>query len=97
MLSGTARYSNVKAGSHAAVLYISPSAVARFGAPIAAQVGVGYNDEMAQTFKWSAPGSSPPQDWATQYQRYSDQLLPIYLTPFVASEYGKYPDPMAVR
>ncbi len=97
VLSGTARYSNVKAGSHVAVLYMSPSAVARFGAPVAAQVGVAYNDELIESFKWNAPGAQAPDGWSTQYQRYADQLLPIYLTPFVATEYGKYPDVMVSR
>ena len=97
VLSGTARYSNVKAGTHAAVLYMSPGAVGRFGAPIAAKIGVGYADELVQSFDWSAPGASPPKDWSTQYQRYAGQLLPIYLTPFVATEYGKYPDVMPVQ
>lgn len=97
VLSGTARYSNVKAGNHTAVLFMSPSAVARFGAPVAAQIGVGYNDEVVESFKWSAPNSGAPEGWATQYERYADQLQPIYLTPFVASEYGKYPDAMASR
>jgi len=97
VLSGTARYSNVKAGGHVAVLFMSPSAVARFGAPVAAQVGVGYNDELIESFKWTAPNSSAPEAWTTQYERYADQLLPIYLTPFVATEYGKYPDVMASR
>jgi hypothetical protein len=97
VLSGTARYANVKAGRHAAVLYMSPSAVARFGAPVAAQVGVGYKDELIESFKWKAPNATAPEGWSTQFERYSDQLLPIYLTPFVASEYGKYPDVMAVR
>jgi hypothetical protein len=97
VLSGTVRYSNVKAGSHNAVLYMSPSAVARFGAPVAAQVGVGYNDELIESFEWNAPGAKAPDGWSTQYERYADQLMPIYLTPFVASEYGKYPDVMASR
>jgi hypothetical protein len=94
VLSGTARYSNVKAGDHAAVLYMSPSAVARFGAPVAAQIGVGYNDELIESFKWSAPGASFSKNWSQEYQRYASQLMPIYLTPFVATEYGKYPDAM---
>jgi hypothetical protein len=97
VLSGTARYSNVKAGNHTAVLFMSPSAVARFGAPVAAQVGVGYNDEVVESFKWTAPSSKAPDGWPTQYERYADQLQPIYLTPFVASEYGKYPDAMSSR
>jgi hypothetical protein len=97
VLSGTARYSNVKAGSHVAVLFMSPSAVARFGAPVAAQVGVGYNDELMESFNWKAPNATAPEGWSTQFERYSDQLLPIYLTPFVATEYGKYPDVMSVR
>lgn len=94
VLSGTARYSNVKAGSHSSVLFMSPSAVARFGTPLAAKIGVGYKDEVVTTFKWERPGSRAPEDWATQYKRYANQLLPIYLTPFVATEYGKYPDPI---
>lgn len=97
VLSGTARYSNIKAGSHAAVLYLSPSAVARFGAPVAAQVGVGYKDEVIESFKWKAPASKAPDGWSTQYERYADQLMPIYLTPFVATEYGKYPDVVVSR
>jgi len=97
VLSGTVRYSNVKAGSHAAVLYLSPSAMARFGAPVAAQIGVGYKDEVIESFKWKAPGLKAPDQWTTQFERYADQLMPIYLTPFVASEYGKYPDVMVTR
>jgi hypothetical protein len=97
VLAGTARYSNVKAGSHLAVLFMSPSAVARFGAPVAAQVGVGYNDELMDSFQWTADGADVSADWATKYERYADQLQPIYLTPFVATEYGRYPDAMVVR
>jgi hypothetical protein len=97
VLSGTARYANVKAGRHAAVLYMSPSAVARFGTPVAAQIGVGYKDELIESFNWKAPNATAPEGWSTQFERYSDQLLPIYLTPFVATEYGKYPDVLAVR
>jgi len=94
VLSGTARYSNVKAGRHSAVLYMSPSAVARFGTPVAAQVGVGYADELIEAFRWDAPGSRAPEGWVSQFERYPNQLLPINLTPFVATEYGKYPDLM---
>lgn len=95
VLNGTARYSNVKQGNHAAVLYLSPSAVERFGAPVAAKVRVGYDDEVTQTFDWEASGKSAPEGWNTKFQRYPNQLQPIYLTPFVATEYGKYPDAIA--
>jgi hypothetical protein len=97
VLSGTARYANVKKGKHIAVLYMSPSAVARFGSPVAAQIGVGYNDEVAEPLIWNAPGTPAPKGWVTQYQRYSDLVLPIYLTPFVATEFGNYPDPIISR
>ncbi|MFZ4484576.1 MAG: hypothetical protein ACOYOL_11425 [Chthoniobacterales bacterium] len=92
VLSGTARYANVKAGRQAAVLYMSPSAAERFGVPIAAEIRVGYNDEVVQSFKWEAPGKKAPEGWGTQFQRYPNLIQPIYLTPFVATEYGKYPD-----
>lgn len=97
VLSGTARYSNVKRGKQVAVLYLSPNAAERFGVPIAAQIGVGYNDEMSEVFKWEAPGQNPPDGWATQFKRFPDQLMPISLTPFVATEHGKYPDALVPR
>jgi len=97
VLSGTARYSNVKRGRHSAVLYMSPSAVERFGAPIAAVITAGYQGEMTEPHKWTASGQSAPSDWSTQYERYANQLQPIYLTPFVASEYGRFPDAIAAQ
>jgi len=97
VLSGTARYSNVKRGRHSAVLYMSPSAVERFGAPIAAVITAGYQGEMTEPHKWTAPGQSAPSDWSTNYERYANQLQPIYLTPFVASEYGRFPDAIAAQ
>jgi len=97
VLSGTARYSNIKRGNQTAVLYISPNAAERFGTPIAARIGVGYNDEMSEVFTWEASGQNPPDGWATQFKRFPDQLMPISLTPFVASEYGKYPDALVPR
>jgi len=97
VLNGTARYSNVKRGRHSAVLYMSPSAVERFGAPVAALIGIGYNDELFETFKWTAPNSSAPEGWSTSFERYANQLQPIYLTPFVATEYGRFPDAIAAQ
>jgi hypothetical protein len=97
VISGTARYSNVKRGNHSAVLYMSPSAVERFGAPVAANVRSSYKDQPSGEISWSEPGKSPPDGWAKQFQRYPNQLLPITLTPFVATEYGKYPDAMVAR
>jgi hypothetical protein len=97
VISGTARYSNVKKGNHSAVLYMSPNSVERFGTPAAAIVTTSYKDESSGEISWSEPGKAPPQGWADQFQRYPNQLLPITLTPFVATEYGKYPDAMATR
>jgi hypothetical protein len=97
VISGTARYSNVKRGLHTAVLFMSPSAVERFGSPVAAFVRSSYKDQPAGEINWEADGKNPPDGWANQFQRYSNQLLPITLTPFVASEYGKYPDAMVAR
>jgi hypothetical protein len=94
VLSGTARYSNVKRGSHSAVLYMSPSAFERFGAPIAAFIRSSYKDEPSGDLEWKSPegGSRAPKGWQTQVQRYPGQLVPINFAPFVATEYGKYPD-----
>lgn len=97
VVTGVARYSNVKKGSHSAVMYMSPSAVERFGSPVAAEIRTSYKDEPSGEVSWSDPGKSPPKDWAKSFQRYPNQLLPITQTPFVATEYGKYPDSLNVR
>lgn len=98
VLSGTARYSNVKKGNHSAVLYLSPNAVERFGTPLAATVRSSYKDEPSGEIKWTNPqGGRAPENWERQAQRYPNQLMPIGLTPFVASEYGRFPDAMAPR
>jgi hypothetical protein len=98
VLSGTARYTNVKRGAHTAVLYMSAGAFERFGAPIAANVRSIYKDEPSGEIAWVASGGGkPPENWMTQFQRYPSQLLPIIATPFVVSEYGKYPDVLVVQ
>jgi hypothetical protein len=99
VLSGAARYSNVKRGNHSAVLYMSAGVVERFGAPIAASVRSSYKDETSGQLQWKSPESASriPQGWESQVQRYPGQLLPISFTPFVATEYGKYPDVMPPR
>lgn len=97
VLTGMARYVNVKGGRSTAVLYMSPSTAERFGSPVAAQVAVTFSDEVLQTFSWKLPGREVPDDWATQFQRFPNLILPIHYTPFVATEYGKYPDLMPGR
>lgn len=97
VVSGTARYANVKRGNHTAVLYMSPGAVERFGTPVAAKVRSSYKDLPSGEISWSEPGKAPPDNWDKQFQRYPNQLLSITLTPFVATEYGRYPDAMVAR
>ncbi len=96
VLSGAARYSNVKRGSHSAVMFMSPSSVERFGSPVAAVVRSGYKDDLSGEITWEAQGKNAPDNWVEQFQRYPNQLLPITSTPFVATEYGKYPDAINV-
>lgn len=93
-LSGTTGYSNVKRGQHAAGVYLSPSSFERFGSPVAVSVQVAYGDEELAPFLWESPGKTSPSNWIKTTQRFPNQLMPINLTPFVATEYGKYPDLM---
>lgn len=97
VLSGTARYANVKRGRHTSVLYMSPSTAERFGAPVAARINAIYKDEAMNDLLWTADGRSAPSGWDREFQRYPNQLMPITLTPFVATEYGKYPDALVPR
>ena len=95
VLTGLVRYANVPKGISEAVLYLSPSATKRFGAPVAATIGAFYNDQESSVFKWTT-GQKLPEGWNLKYNKYNGVLLNIMYTPWIASDYGRYPDLMAL-
>ncbi|MBX7157893.1 MAG: hypothetical protein K1X66_05870 [Verrucomicrobiae bacterium] len=96
VLTGLVRYANVPKGINEAVLYLSPSATKRFGIPVAVTVGAFYNDQEVDVFKWSS-GTKIPDGWNLKYNTYNGVLLNIMYTPWIASDYGRYPDLMAMQ
>lgn len=97
VLSGIVRYANVPKGVNSAVMYLSPSATKRFGEPVAATVGAFYNDQEASAFKWSSSAQKLPEGWNLKYDKYNGVLLNIMYTPWLASDYGRFPDLMVIQ
>lgn len=90
ILRGNILYTNVPRGKHQGVLYVAPATLARFGSPLIFQVSGVMGEEGASTFTTKPVGKVEP-NWPSQYNVRAG-LLPIYQTPWVAIESGKYPD-----
>jgi len=90
ILRGNVLYTNVSKGRSLGVLYIPPGTLARFGSPVVIQVNGAMGEEGSATFSTKPTGKVEP-NWASQYNVKSG-LLPIYQTPWVTIESGKYPD-----
>jgi len=90
ILRGNVLYTNVPKGRSMGVLYISPGTLARLGSPLIFQVTGAMGEEGSATFSTKPTGKVDP-NWPSQYNVRSG-LLPIFQTPWVAIESGKYPD-----
>lgn len=90
ILRGSILYTNVPKGRSLGVLYIPPGTLARFGNPIIIQVTGAMGEEGAATFS-TKPAGKVESNWPSQYNVRSG-LLPIFQTPWVSVESGKYPD-----
>ena len=90
ILRGSTLYTNVSKGKNMGVVYIAPGTLARFGSPIIIQVNGAMGEEGSATFSTKPAGKVDP-NWPSQHNVRSG-LLPIFQTPWVAIESGKYPD-----
>ena len=90
ILRGSVLYTNVPKGRNLGVLYLPPGTLARFGSPVIIQVTGAMGEEGAATFSTKPTGKVEP-NWPSQYNVRSG-LLPVFQTPWVAVESGKYPD-----
>lgn len=95
-VSGLVRYVNVPAGTHNAVLYISPRATARFGTPVFVQATCMVKDQEAGALDWQAPNASVPEDWQA-LNRYPGVVVDVLSTPWLLIDYEKSPDVVANR
>jgi hypothetical protein len=92
VLTGLVRYINVPKGQNTGVLYISPNTTKRYGGVAAATADIYLNDRVVSSLEWAGGGKKPPENWQGVYDRRDGALLPITSTPWVATEYDKYPD-----
>jgi hypothetical protein len=96
VLTGMARYINIPRGNNTGVLYISPKTTARYGGVAAATVDIYLNDRVVSSAELKEGAKAPP-NWQALYDRRDGALLPITATPWLASEYDKYPDTLSGR
>ncbi len=91
-VTGNVRYMNIPAGTHNAILYLSPRAVSRFGQPVAVEVVAFHKDVEVAMETWKNPnvsGSLP--DWQT-LNTYPNVLVNVTRTPWLLIDYEKSPD-----
>lgn len=94
--SGVVRYSNIPRGTNRGFLYMSPSALRRFGEPVAVNVTAFYQDQEAGELRWQAPGGQVPDNW-NNFNRFSGIITDLLSTPWIMIDYDKAPDIRAGR
>lgn len=91
-VTGNVRYSNIPAGTHQAIFYLSPRAAARFGTPKFVQITAFQKDTEADSKEWKAPGASgDSSDWQ-KLNIYNNVLVSVVRTPWIILDYEKAPD-----
>lgn len=96
VLTGMASYINIPRGDNTGVLYISPKTTARYGGVAAATADIYLNDRVVSSAELKEGAKAPPK-WEAVYDRRDGALLPITATPWLATEYDKYPDTLSGR
>ncbi len=96
VLTGMARYINIPRGASTGVLYISPKTTARYGGVAAARADIYIGDRVVASAELKEGAKAPPK-WEAIYDRRDGALLPITATPWLATEYDKYPDTLSGR
>lgn len=91
VLQGDVLYANVPKGNHLGSLYISPGMIERYGDPVAVEVTAFLGEDAAPVVFNTKPKGNVETNWPAKYN-VRKALLPIYQTPWVATESGKYPD-----
>jgi hypothetical protein len=96
VLTGLARYINVPKGNNTGVLFVSPKTIARYGGVTAAKADLYLNDRVVSSAELKEGGKAP-ENWQSVFDRRDGALLPITSTPWLTTEYDKYPDTLGGR
>jgi len=96
VVSGVVRYGNVQSGNHRGYLYMSPSAVRRYGTPVAIKCEAFYQDKEVDLLTWAEKDSYLELEWM-DYNRYGGVLVNLLSTPWIVQDYAKAPDILAIR
>jgi hypothetical protein len=89
--NGIVRYANIPAGMQRAFLYMSPSALRRFGEPVAIRVVALYKDNEVGQIQWEKPGEKVQDNWS-DFSRYAGIVTDLLSTPWIMLDYDKAPD-----
>lgn len=90
IITGSVTYLNVPTGNHTGILYLSPGNLERFGEPVVMEINATMGDSSPTVFQ-TKPKGKVDKDWTSQFN-YRAGLLPVFQTPFVATETGRGPD-----
>lgn len=92
LVTGNVRYANIPAGTHSAILYLSPRATERFGAPQYVEFTAFHRDAEVSQKAWTNPAlGTLPENWRS-LNNYSGVLVNVTRTPWILVDYDKTPD-----
>jgi hypothetical protein len=89
--NGDLRFANIPAGTHNAIFYLTPNAVARFGNPVAIRIMAFAKDREVGEKVWQNPRSASFNQWEVS-NVYAGILLPLHRTPWLLIDYDRSPD-----
>jgi hypothetical protein len=70
---------------------MSPSALRRFGEPVAIRVVALYKDNEVGQIQWEKPGEKVQDNWS-DFSRYAGIVTDLLSTPWIMLDYDKAPD-----
>lgn len=91
--SGSCAFTNIPAGTHQAIMYLTPNALLRYGTPQAATVIAVSGDDEVGYLQTKEELDKDLQNWKNDFRRISGILLPLRFTPFIITDYDLMPDP----
>lgn len=80
VVTGGLTYVNVPKGANKAIMYMSPLATARYGAPVSVNIEIFRGDLPIQSFKW---GKNQNENWFSKYSTQAGVLKSVQATPWV--------------
>lgn len=91
LLTGGVTYMNIAQGNNTAILYLTPSTIARFGRPKSVSVSAFRGDMPIGRVELAGSDKFSPEEAAT-FLRFDGAMLNVRFTPWLIADFGKTPD-----